>query len=177
VWSQLCCAQSERRLRAADGNRVCAPRLCGGLLLEVVPAQYLLPGLAVILLLSAMRVWRHASAPSHAGARDGTVFSFEPGDVRALTYMPLRFRMKLDLCGLHLSQRQWNNLPRSVRQSLIDAPCGTDQEAAKLHQNIIRAVQETGAGSVQYLEKQEPIWRVMRYLPRLAGCSTRCACR
>jgi hypothetical protein len=133
--------------------------LCGGLLLGIVPTDYLLPGLALILVLSAIRVWRHASPPSHAGSRDGNVFSFEPDDVRALTYIPLRFRMKLDLCALHLSQRQWNGLPHSVRLSLISAPCQSEAEAARLRQHIARAVQEAGGGSVRYLEKQEPAWR------------------
>lgn len=132
---------------------------CGGLLLGVVPERYLLPGLALILALSAIRVWQHASAASHAGSRDGHVFSFEPDDVRALTYIPLRFRMKLDLCALHLSQRQWNCLPYPVRLSLISAPCQSDAEAARLRQVVVRAVQEAGGGIVRDLEKREPAWR------------------
>jgi uncharacterized protein len=134
--------------------------LCGGLLLGVVPTGYLLPGLALILVLSALRVWRHASPPSHAGSRDGCVFNFEPDDVRALTYIPLRFRMKLDLCALHLSQRQWNGLPHSVRLSLISAPCQSDAEKAQLRQEIVRAVRDAGGGSVRSFERQEEAaWR------------------
>jgi hypothetical protein len=87
------------------------------------------------------------------------VFSFEPDDVRALTYIPLRFRMKLDLCAIHLSQRQWNGLSHSVRHSLIAAPCHSDAEVAQLRQVIAPAVQEAGGGSVRYLEQLEPAWR------------------
>lgn len=133
--------------------------LGGGLLLGVVPAQYLLPALALILLGCAIRVWRHASAPAQAGSRDGVVFSFEPDDVRALTYIPLRFRMKLDLCAVHLSQRQWNGLPLSVRHSLISSPCHSDAEVTQLRQVIAHAVQEAGGGSVRYLDDLEPAWR------------------
>lgn len=133
--------------------------LCGGLLLGIVPVRYLLPCLALILVLSAIRVWRHASPPSHAGSCDGNIFSFEPDDVRALTYIPLRFRMKLDLCALHLSQRQWNSLSHSARLSLISAPCQSDAEAAQLRHDIARAVQESGGGSVRHLENQAPVWR------------------
>jgi hypothetical protein len=57
------------------------------------------------------------------------MFGFEPNDVRALTYIPLRFRMKLDQCAIHLSQCQWNGLPHSVRRSLISAPCHSTEEA------------------------------------------------
>lgn len=49
--------------------------LAGGLLLGIVRAQLLLPALALILVGCAVRVWRHASAPTHAGSRDGVVFS------------------------------------------------------------------------------------------------------
>jgi hypothetical protein len=133
--------------------------LAGGLLLGVVPSQYLLPALALILVGCAFRVWQHACAPTHAGSRDGVMFSFEPDDVRALTYIPLRFRMKLDLCAIHLSQRQWNGLPHSVRRSLINAPSHSAAEVAQLRQVVARAVQEAGGGSVRYLEELEPAWR------------------
>ena len=147
--------------------------LGGGLLLGVVPAQYLLPALALILVGCAIRVWRHASAPTHAGSRDGVVFSFEPDDVRALTYIPLRFRMTLDLCAIHLSQRQWNGLPHSVRHSLISAPCQSHAEVTKLQQLIARAVQEAGGGSVRYLEQLEPAWR-SREVPTQVGEMLHC---
>lgn len=140
---------------------------CGGLLLGIVPAHYLLPGLAIILMVSAIRVWRHASPSTYAGSREGHIFNFEPDDVRALTYMPLRFRMKLDLCALHLSQRQWSNLPRSVRLSLINAPCHSDAEAAQLRSDIARAVQESGGGSVRSLDRQEPAWRDLEVPPQV----------
>lgn len=133
--------------------------LAGGLLLGVVPGQYLLPALAVILFACALRVWRHASAPAYVGSRDGVVFGFEPDDVRALTYIPLRFRMKLDLCAVHLSQRQWNLLPHSVRDSLISAPCHSEAEVTQLRRVIAHAVQKAGGGNVRYLEYAEPTWR------------------
>jgi hypothetical protein len=142
--------------------------LGGGLLLGVVPEQYLLPVLALTLVGCAIRVWRHASAPADAGSRDGLVFSFEPDDVRALTYIPLRFRMKLDLCAIHLSQGQWNGLPHSVRHSLINAPCESDTEIVQLRELIAYAVRDTGGGSVSYLENSEPGWR-SREVPTQVG--------
>lgn len=142
--------------------------LGGGLLLGVVPAQYLLPALALILVGCAIRMWRHASASIHAGSRDGVVFSFEPDDVRALTYIPLRFRMKLDLCAIHLSQRQWNGLPQPVRQSLINAPCHSNAEVAQFRQAIARAVQQAGGGSVRHLENLERAWQ-SREVPTQVG--------
>lgn len=131
----------------------------GGLLLGVVPAEYLLPGLALILLLSAIRIWRHALPQSHVGSRDGTTFSFERGDVRALTYMPLSFRLKLDVSAVHLSQKQWTRLPMAVRQSLFSATVRSDADRVQFRQKLAGAVQEAGGGSVRYLEWVEPVWR------------------
>jgi hypothetical protein len=129
--------------------------LCGGLLLAVVPTGYLLPALALVLVISAIRIWRHARDSSDPGC----VFNFEPETVRALTHIPLRFRMKLDLCAVHLSQRQWNCLPHSVRRSLVSMPCRSDSQISKLREDVARAVQQAGAGSVRYLERHEPAWR------------------
>jgi uncharacterized protein len=133
--------------------------LAGGLVLGIVPSQYLLPALALILVGCAFRVWQHAAAPTHAGSRDGVMFGFEPDDVRALTYIPLRFRMKLDLCAIHLSQRQWNALSLSVRRSLLGAPCHSAEEVEQLRQVVARAVLDAGGGSVRYLQELEPAWR------------------
>lgn len=132
---------------------------CGGLLLGIVPTTYLLPTLAVVLLVSAFRIWRHASAKNDAGSAEGVTFRFEPDDVRALTYIPLRFRMTLDLCALHLSQRQWNSLPHPARRALIEAPCRSDSEATQLREVIVRAVHEAGGGVVSEIQMQEPLWR------------------
>jgi uncharacterized membrane protein YfcA len=38
----------------------------GGLLLGIVPSAVLLPGLAAILVISAVKVWRHEATPSFA---------------------------------------------------------------------------------------------------------------
>lgn len=133
--------------------------LVGGLLLGLVPSQYFPPALALILFACAFRVWRHASAPTHAGSRDGVLFNFEPDDVRALTYIPLRFRMKLDLCAIHLSQRQWNRLAHAVRRSLISLPAQSAAEIKQLQQAIVHAVETAGGGSIRYLNELEPAWR------------------
>jgi hypothetical protein len=52
------------------------------------------------------------------------VFAFEGYMERTLEYMPLRVRMKLDLCGIQLSLAQWCGLPLAARQILLDTDCG-----------------------------------------------------
>ncbi len=86
-------------------------------------------------------------------------FAFEPEDVKRLTYIPLRFRMKLDVCGIHLTQRQWSQLPRPVRKKLIEAPYETNQEASDLRNSVATAVREAGGGNVRVIEAPELAWR------------------
>jgi hypothetical protein len=131
----------------------------GGLLLGVIPADVLLPGLAIILAISAVRIWRHTGRQESLSATAEGAFAFEPEDVRRLTYIPLRFRMKLDVCGIHLTQRQWSQLPRPVRKKLTEAPYKTDEEAARLRNSVAAAVREAGGGDVRVIATPHLPWR------------------
>jgi uncharacterized protein len=133
--------------------------LCGGLLLGIVPTRYLLPILALILVISAIRVWQHAQTSVAAALANEGAFGFEPEAVRALTYIPLRLRMKLDLCGVHLPQRQWNALPIPARESLMSTPCRSDSEVARFREALASSLRRAGAGEVRDLGKQETAWR------------------
>ena len=131
----------------------------GGRLLGVIPSDVLLPGLAIILAISAVRIWRHAGHRELSSTSAEGAFAFEPEDVRRLTYIPLRFRMKLDVCGIHLTQRQWSQLPRPVRRRLTEAPYRTDEEASGLRNSVVTAVREAGGGDVRVVEARELTWR------------------
>jgi hypothetical protein len=48
-----------------------------------------------------------------------TCLPTEPGEARALTWLPLAVRYKLDLASLKLSLRLWQALPRSGREALV----------------------------------------------------------
>jgi hypothetical protein len=75
--------------------------------------------------------------------------------------------MKLDLCAIHVSQRQWNGLPYSLRRSLVSAPCHSIAEVAQFRLVVARAVDEAGGGSVRHLEELEPAWRRQEVPPQV----------
>ena len=130
---------------------------CGGLLLGVVPADYLLPALALILVVSAIRIWLHGKASAEA---ERSAFAFEPETVRMLTHIPLRFRMSLDLCAVHLSQQQWNRLSLPARQALTGAPCSSHTEIGRLRDMLARFVRDAGGGDLQpTMQSRESAWR------------------
>lgn len=53
-----------------------------------------------------------------------TCLPTEPGQARALTWLPLAVRYKLDLASLKLSLRLWQALPRGDREALVGLPPG-----------------------------------------------------
>ena len=48
-----------------------------------------------------------------------SVLAFEPDEAKALKWLPLAVRYKLDRCGLKLSLDQWRSLPIADRQQLL----------------------------------------------------------
>jgi hypothetical protein len=61
---------------------------------------------------------------------DTQLFAFESDFVAALRCVPMAVRLKLDLCGIKLSLRQWSRFTRQDRQDLLARPCGAGREAA-----------------------------------------------
>lgn len=51
-------------------------------------------------------------------------FPFEPDAARALTWLPLAVRYKLDRCALRVSLQAWQALPLRSRERLLACPAG-----------------------------------------------------
>lgn len=66
-----------------------------------------------------------------------TPYAFEGDEVAALTWMPLAFRRRLDLAGLHLSLSSWQALDLSVRRGWCEH--ATDVEALARFAEDVRA--------------------------------------
>jgi hypothetical protein len=115
--------------------------------------------MAIILTILTARIWRGAAHKQSPLLRSEGAFAFEAEDVKRLTYIPLRFRMKLDVCGIHLTQRQWSQLPRPVRKRLTEAPYTTEREAVSLRNSVISAVREVDGGDVRVIEAPDLAWR------------------
>ena len=58
------------------------------------------------------------------------LFAFESDFSGTLRCIPMIVRMKLDLCGVKLSLRQWSCFTRDDRAALVEGPCETAAEAA-----------------------------------------------
>lgn len=61
---------------------------------------------------------------------DTQMFAFESDFVATLRCVPMAVRLKLDLCGIKLSLRQWSRFTRDDRQRLLLAACTTVAEIA-----------------------------------------------
>jgi hypothetical protein len=61
---------------------------------------------------------------------DTTLFAFESDFAGTLRCIPMIVRLKLDLCGIKLSLRQWSHFTRDDRAALVENPCETAAEAA-----------------------------------------------
>ena len=58
------------------------------------------------------------------------LFAFESDFSGTLRCIPMIVRLKLDLCGVKLSLRQWSRFTRDDRAALVEDPCETAAEAA-----------------------------------------------
>ena len=60
---------------------------------------------------------------------DTQMFAFESDFVATLRCVPMAVRLKLDLCGIKLSLRQWSRFTRDDRYALLVRPCATGPES------------------------------------------------
>lgn len=58
------------------------------------------------------------------------LFAFESDFTGTLRCIPMIVRLKLDLCGIKLSLRQWSRFTRDDRAGLVGGRCETAAEAA-----------------------------------------------
>ena len=73
------------------------------------------------------------------------LFNFEMDFALSLRCVPMIVRMKLDLCGVKLSLRQWSRFTQHDRQALVDRPATTPPEQAA-YQSLLLHLIRTRAG-------------------------------
>ena len=91
----------------------------------------------------------------------------EPPEARALTWLPLAVRYKLDECGLRISLREWQELPLQRRAALVAAPLAAGPEG--FQQQALAA----GAGADQRPRHTETESMLIGDLPPAATLFTR----
>ncbi len=71
---------------------------------------------------------------------DAQLFAFESDFVASLRCIPMAVRLKLDLCGIKLTLRQWSRFARSDREALVVMPCGRRAEVEAFRAEVVDLV-------------------------------------
>jgi len=86
---------------------------------------------------------------------DTQLFAFESDFVASLRCVPMAVRLKLDLCGIKLSLRQWSRFTREDRQALLVRRCRAPAEIAA-YREILTALIAARAGEAARLLAETP---------------------
>ncbi len=73
-----------------------------------------------------------------------TLFIFEADFAASLRCIPMVVRYNLDRCGVKLKLQHWLALAPSVRQALVELPCGTPAERRAYRDRLHTLVAATG---------------------------------
>ena len=71
---------------------------------------------------------------------DPQLFAFEQDFVSTLRCVPMAVRLKLDVCGIKLSLRQWSRFTQADRRDLLAHPCERDAEIAAYRRALVALV-------------------------------------
>ncbi|ELS03628.1 hypothetical protein Xen7305DRAFT_00033520 [Xenococcus sp. PCC 7305] len=97
---------------------------------------------------------------------DSNFFQFEAEFIDSMHCIPMIVRMKLDTCGVKLKLTHWGKFELSERQTLIEMPCQTTEEAIKYKeflQNLI--LQKTGDTAKELAIAPNPPWLDEQAIP------------
>lgn len=95
------------------------------------------------------------------------IFGFETDFAGTLRCIPMSVRMKLDAVGIKLSLKQWNRLPESQRQELIDRACARGAQADAYREFLVGAIRAHTQGPVEYASiEQSPPWAEAGAVPQ-----------
>ncbi|GBR40189.1 hypothetical protein AA11826_2053 [Komagataeibacter oboediens DSM 11826] len=94
------------------------------------------------------------------------LFNFEMDFALSLRCVPMIVRMKLDLCGVKLSLRQWSRFTPHDRQALVDRPATTPPEQVAYRSFLLHLIR-TRAGEEPKLlpPAQTEAWQLAAGVP------------
>ncbi|HEY9668465.1 MAG TPA: nitrate reductase associated protein [Coleofasciculaceae cyanobacterium] len=86
-------------------------------------------------------------------------FKFEADFVDSLRCIPMQVRMKLDTCGVKLKLNHWNQFSQQERQTLVEMPCSTAEEA-QTYQHYLQqlVINHTGTPASELPIDEHPAW-------------------
>jgi len=96
---------------------------------------------------------------------DTQLFAFESDFVATLRCIPMAVRLKLDVCGIKLTLRQWSRFARSDREILLTMRCGSRGEVEAYRAEVVDLVVSRAGEAAKPLA--EPVWRHWERLDRV----------
>lgn len=94
-------------------------------------------------------------------------FRFEEDFAQTLRCIPMSVRLKLDLCGIKLTLRQWSRLAQADRRWLARYPCETEADALSLQIALGALIAQRTSEPVRYLAVDPlPEWRNTTVVPK-----------
>jgi len=82
------------------------------------------------------------------------LFDFESDFAGSLRCIPMIVRMKLDLCGIKLTLRQWSRFTREDRVALTDLACSTLSERETYRTRVLALIEAHSEEPVRFLPEE-----------------------
>jgi hypothetical protein len=96
---------------------------------------------------------------------DTQLFAFESDFVASLRCIPMAVRLKLDLCGIKLTLRQWSRFARSDREALLAMRCRSRVEVDAYRAEVVDLVASRAGETAKPLA--ERAWRYWEMSDRI----------
>jgi len=94
------------------------------------------------------------------------LFDFEKDFAGSLRCIPMIARMKLDLCGVKLTLRQWSQLSHAERTELVDMPCPSAEGSKAYRERVLALIEERADEAARFLPPENHDgWRHTNAMP------------
>jgi hypothetical protein len=102
---------------------------------------------------------------------EGLIFDFETDFAGTLVCIPMSVRLKLDVCGVKVSLKQWNRFPPDDRQRLLRTRCETPEETKAYKELLLTLIGEHANSAPEYVAVDPaPEWSdTSRVPPRIVA--------
>lgn len=92
------------------------------------------------------------------------LFAFESDFAGSLRCIPMAVRLKLDLCGIKLTLRQWSRLGAGAREDLLLGRCDDAADIASYRTALAERLERAGEATTP-ISVDSAIWRETAVVP------------
>ncbi|WP_336762475.1 nitrate reductase associated protein [Asaia sp. VD9] len=93
-------------------------------------------------------------------------FDFEQDFAGSLRCIPMRVRLRLDLCAIKLTLRQWSQFTPAQRKALLDTPFDTAEQRSRYAEALKILIAAACDEPLKLLTKnEEALWQDARCVP------------